>query len=669
MPFILIRSILLVTAAVAVLGSPIHGAELKNAATLAERLQPLIDDFEGEVAVAIKDLESGVEFKHRADEIFPTASLIKLPIMIAAYNVAEENGLLDLKVTLKEEDKVPGSGILTSHFSEGATISLRDAIQLMIVYSDNTATNLVIDAIGLSATNEMMESLGCKDSQLNSKVFRRDTSLAPERSKKYGLGNTTANDMIKLLKLLHSKQLVSEAASEHMLSHLKACDDRTKIPRLLPPTVEVAHKTGTVSSSHCDAGLVMSPAGPIAICVLTDKIKDRSSENNAADLLCAKIAKEVFDYFNEGIEATDGQPILKVGAGGLLVEALQRTLNARLKPSPDIGIDGDFGPQTEQAVKAFQKFKHLPESGEVDAETWKALGTLVEEEEVPDPSIVNAEIIKKEPLEDINGPPVTTCKAWAIGDAETGKLLWGFNNDERRDIASATKIMTAYLVFKHAKSHPEILDEIIEFSQRADETEGSTAGVRTGERISVRELLYGLMLPSGNDASVALAEYFGSRLALANKKYASSYNAFIGAMNAAAEELGMETTHYENPNGLPEKGHQSCASDLLKLTTACRELPLFREYVSTPKRGCTVEGPGGYKRNLLWKNTNKLLGIEGYDGVKTGTTTAAGACLVSQATRGGKSLTIVVLGATSSDGRYVDSRNLYRWAWKQLDIP
>jgi D-alanyl-D-alanine carboxypeptidase (penicillin-binding protein 5/6) len=438
---------------------------------------------------------------------------------------------------------------------------------------------------------------------------------------------------------------------------------------LLPPTVVVAHKTGTVSSSHCDAGLVMSPSGPIAMCILTDKIKDRSSENNSADLLCAKIAKETFDYFNEGVETTDGPPVLKVGAGGLLVEALQRTLNARLKPSPDIGIDGDFGPQTEQAVKAFQKSKNLPETGEVNDKTWKALGTLVEEEEVPDPSVINAEVIEKEPLEDINGPPMTTCKAWAIGEAETGKLLWGHNNDERRDIASTTKIMTAYLVFDHTKTHPEALDEIIEFSQRADETEGSTAGVRTGERISVRELLYGLMLPSGNDASVALAEHFGSRLAPTNKKFASSYDAFIGAMNAAAEELGMETTHYENPNGLPEKGHQSCASDLLKLTTACMEIPLFCEYVSTTKRGCTVEGPGGYKRNLLWKNTNKLLGIEGYDGVKTGTTTAAGACLVSQATRGGKSLTIVVLGATSSDGRYVDSRNLYRWAWKQLDIP
>jgi D-alanyl-D-alanine carboxypeptidase (penicillin-binding protein 5/6) len=665
----LVRSLLVLATVALFYGLPTHAAETKNLAALAERLQPWIDEFEGEAAVAIKDLKTGVEFKHRSDEPFPTASLIKLPIMVAAYNAAEGNDLLDQKVTLKEKDKVPGSGILTSHFSHGATISLRDTIQLMMVYSDNTATNLVIDAISMPATNEMMKSLNCDHTQLNSKVFRRDTSIDLEGSKKYGLGSTTAQDMIRLLELLQAKKLVSEKASNQMLAHLLACADRTKIPRFLPPTVEVAHKTGTVSSSHCDAGIVMGPAGPILICVLTDKIKDRSSENNAADLLCGKIAKEAFDYFSEGVESTDGPKVLRSGAGGLLVEALQRTLNARLEPTPDIGIDGDFGPQTEQAVKAFQKSKNLPETGEVDDATWKALGTLVEEEEVADPSIVNAEIIEKEPLENIDGPPMTTCKAWAIGDGETGKLLWGFHDDERRDIASTTKIMPAYLVFKYAETNPEVLDEVIEFSQRADETEGSTAGVRTGEKISVRELLYGLMLPSGNDASVALAEHFGTRLAPPNKKYASSYDAFIGAMNQAAQELGMDTTHYENPNGLPEKGHQSCAGDLLKLTYASMQLPLFCEYVSTPRRGCTVEGPGGYKRNLLWKNTNKLLGIEGYDGIKTGTTNAAGACLVSQSSRGGKPLTIVVLGATSSDGRYVDSRNLYRWAWKQLDIP
>ena len=106
---------------------------------------------------------------------------------------------------------------------------------------------------------------------------------------------------------------------------------------------------------------------------------------------------------------------------------------------------------------------------------------------------------------------------------------------------------------------------------------------------------------------------------------------------------------------------------MAKLAYALKQIPLLQKVVSTPQHGATVTGPGGYERNVLWKNTNNLLKIEGYDGVKTGTTSAAGACLVSSAKRGDDSLIVVVLGAPSSDSRYVDSRNLYRWGWTQLE--
>ena len=345
---------------------------------------------------------------------------------------------------------------------------------------------------------------------------------------------------------------------------------------------------------------------------------------------------------------------------------MQRTLNVRLKPSLDIGTDGDFGPQTEQAVKAFQRQESLKETGEVDAQLWAALGPLVEEQPAPDPAVFNAEKIKKQPAEKLTGPPATTCQAWAIGDSKSGNLLWGMHEDEKRDIASTTKIMTAYLVLNYAQDHPEVLDEIVEFSKRADNTGGSTAGVRAGEKISVRELLYGLLLPSGNDASVALAEHFGPRLlGDSNVRDRDDYDCFIQAMNDMASQLKMTSTGFKNPNGLPQEGHQSTAGDLLKLAHHAMQLPTFREYVATNQHGCTVTGPGGYQRNLAWKNTNRLLRTEGYEGIKTGTTNAAGACLVSQGTRNGESLIVVILGATSSDGRYVDARNLYRWAWQQ----
>lgn len=640
------------------------------ASDLADRIQPLLDSFEGEIAVMIKQLETGETYEYRSTEPMPTASLIKFPLMITAYE-AIADGKLDLqkRITLRDEDKVPGSGILTDHFSDGTEISLRDAIHLMIVYSDNTATNLVIDQVGLPATAELMKYLGCDETVLNSKVYRRDTSIFPERSRTYGLGSTTAHDMVSLLEKLKAGQLVSEQASKQMLAHLRACDDKSKFGRFLPPGVTLAHKTGAVSDTRTDAGVIESRDGPIAICVLTTNIEDRSwNDDNAADMLCAHIAKEAYDYFHkETDEISDGPPLLKAGDTGVLVESLQRTLNARLKPSPNIGVDGDFGPQTEQTVKDFQRQEHLEETGVVDEKTWDALGTLVEEQPVPDPAEFNAAVIEKEPVEDLNAPPATTCKAWAIGDCTTGNLMWGKNEDEIRDIASTTKIMTAYLVFKYASEHPEVLDEIVEFSARADETSGSTAGVRAGEKIPVRELLYGLLLPSGNDASVALAEHFGSRLLKdCESNKVDSYDCFIQAMNEMASQVNMTQTSFRNPNGLPEEGHQSTAGDLLKLAHHSMQIPLFREYVATPQHGCTVTGPGGYRRNLAWSNTNRLLKMAGYEGIKTGTTNAAGACLVSQGSRDGDTLIVVVLGATSSDARYVDTRNLFRWAWHQL---
>lgn len=647
-----------------------------SAGELADRIQPLIDDFHGEVGLVVKQLETGEQYSYQATKPMPTASLIKLPIMVATYQAVEDGTLtLNHKIVLHKEDKVPGSGILAPHFGEGATLSLLDAIHLMIVYSDNTATNLVIDQLGLPETTEVMKSLGCETTVLNSKVYRRDTSIFPDRSREFGLGSTCAADMTVLLEKLQAGQLVSDRASKQMLAHLLACEDKSRIPRLLPPNVQVAHKTGSVSATRCDAGIILARSGPISVTVLTTDIADRSwNKDNEADLLCAQIAKVAFDYFTKedsDSEKSHGPQTLSMGANGLLVEALQRTLNARLEPSPDIGVDGDFGPQTQQTVIEFQRQAGLPETGVVDKETWAALGPLVEEQPAPDPATFNAEVIEKEPAEPLNGPPITTCKAWAIGDSLTGNLMWGFHENERRDIASTTKIMTAYLVINYADKHPEVLDEIMEFSQRADETEGSTSGVRAGEQIPVRELLYGLLLPSGNDAAVALAEHFGSRLVAGEQPAADkeSYACFIQAMNEMAKSLDLDRSTFKNPHGLPHEGHQSCAADLLKLASRAMQFPLFRTYVGTPQHGYTVTGPGGYHRNLAWKNTNRLLRIEGYHGIKTGTTNAAGACLVSQSTRGEDSLIVVVLGATSSDARYVDSRNLYRWAWRQLAEP
>src|SRR5207253_858600 len=139
-----------------------------------------------------KHLGTGESYYLNADEPMPTASLIKVAVMIEAYQQADEGRLkLTDPVTLREADKVPGSGILTYHFSDGATLPLRDAVRLMIAFSDNTATNLVLDKVGIREVNKRMEAWGCPNTKINAKVFRGSTtSVDPARTDKYGLGST-----------------------------------------------------------------------------------------------------------------------------------------------------------------------------------------------------------------------------------------------------------------------------------------------------------------------------------------------------------------------------------------------------------------------------------------------------------------------------------------------
>jgi D-alanyl-D-alanine carboxypeptidase (penicillin-binding protein 5/6) len=650
------------------------GASL-NAQDLSARLQPLIAAHKGQAAVAVKHLKMGASFTHRADEPMPTASLIKFPVMIEAYRQADAGKIeLAKAITLHETEKAPGSGILTSHFSAGMQLSVRDAVRLMIAFSDNTATNLVLDQIGLRATAETMEKLGCPHTKIHAKVFRRETSVFPERSERFGLGSTTAAEMVRLLEMLHRGELVSREASQTMLAHLHACEDRSKLSRFLPQGTRIAHKTGSVADVRTDAGIIETPGGPVAVCVLTSRNEDRRFvDDNAGNRLCADIGKAVYDHFAVRPPLAAPTPFadgrLTLGAQGELVADLQRTLNARLKSSLKLDADGEFGPGTQAAVRAFQKSHNLAETGAVGPETWKALGPLVTSDPpVPEPAAINQKTLAKKPADADTGPPFVTCKAWAIGDGRSDSLLWGSNETRPLDFASTTKIMTAYVVLELARTQPKILDEQMIFSRRADETPGSTAGIRAGERLSVREALYGLMLPSGNDAATALAEHFGGRFSAPDEKGASTdepLRRFVAEMNRTAKRIGMTDSRYANPHGLTAKEHRATARELMHLAWTAMQNPLFREYVQTRQRGCTVTGPGGYRRHVLWKNTNELLEMEGYEGVKTGTTTAAGACLVSCATRGKEQLIVVVLGSTSGDARYVDTRNLFRWAWEQ----
>ena len=132
-------------------------------------------------------------------------------------------------------------------------------------------------------------------------------------------------------------------------------------------------------------------------------------------------------------------------------------------------------------------------------------------------------------------------------------------------------------------------------------------------------------------------------------------------MNHRAKVLNLKETSFLDPNGLAR--NESSPRDLAALTYHAMQIKLFRDYVGTRRHECTVVGPNGEKRNVFWENTNHLLDIEGFDGVKTGTTTAAGACLVGSGRRGMDRLIVVILGIAGGDARYTDARNLFRWAW------
>lgn len=264
----------------------------------------------------------------------------------------------------------------------------------------------------------------------------------------------------------------------------------------------------------------------------------------------------------------------------------------------------------------------------------------------------------------IDGPPIVTARAWSIVDGRSGQRLFGGNDATALPIASTTKIMTAWIVLQAAAGNAKVLDEVVVVSEQAARTTGSSARIRSGDRIPARALLYGLLLPSGNDAAVALAQHFGARLRDPKAdKQPTPLAAFVAEMNRQANRLKLGETRYLDPHGLGR--NESSARDLAALAQHAMQNATFRQYVQTRRYQAQIADAKNERRMVEWVNTNKLLDIEGYDGIKTGTTMAAGSCLVGSGRRGEDHLIVAVLGATSNDSRYADTRNLCRWAWRE----
>ncbi|MGI5155242.1 D-alanyl-D-alanine carboxypeptidase family protein [Microbispora sp. CA-102843] len=247
------------------------------------------------------------------------------------------------------------------------------------------------------------------------------------------------------------------------------------------------------------------------------------------------------------------------------------------------------------------------------------------------------------PTKTTQAPPVTAREAYLV-DTTEGTVQFAKRETRRVPVASLTKVMTAYVVRRQAR-----LDDVVTITKadvrHATAGGATTAGLRAGERITVRDLLYGLMLPSGADAAHALAERYGPGTAK-----------FVVKMNGAARALGLRDTRYANPDGLPSKGY-STARDQATLAMAALRDPVIASIAQTPKR---VVGKSALHRAHVWRNTNDLLD-DGAVGLKTGFTNQAGYCLSFAAVRGGRTYVGVVLGERSDKARFATARRLLDW--------
>ena len=228
-------------------------------------------------------------------------------------------------------------------------------------------------------------------------------------------------------------------------------------------------------------------------------------------------------------------------------------------------------------------------------------------------------------------------------DRQSRYILYGKNEKNKVKMASTTKIMTAIVVIENTD-----LNKTVEISKKTASTGGSRLGLKTGDKITINDLLYGLMLRSGNDAAVALAE-----------NISGSVSDFAILMNNKAKELGLKNTNFETPHGLDSDNHYTTAYELALLTDYALKNPTFSKIVGTKNYTINING---YPKNL--SNTNELLGnLNGVYGVKTGFTNGANRCLVTACKRGNMDIICVVLGADTKNFRTQDSVKLIEYAF------
>lgn len=266
--------------------------------------------------------------------------------------------------------------------------------------------------------------------------------------------------------------------------------------------------------------------------------------------------------------------------------------------------------------------------------------------------IDNNEINKTiETSANLNDEPKINSRSAVVIDRKSKNIIYGKNENVKKAMASTTKIMTAMVVIQNTN-----LNNIVDISKKAAGTGGSRLGLKAGDKITVKDLLYGLLLRSGNDCAVALAEYV-----------AGSVKEFSNLMNQNAQMLGLNNTHFVTPHGLDEEEHYTTAYELAILADYALNNEVFAQIVNTKSYTININ-----KNSKTLNNTNELLGnLNGVYGVKTGFTNGAGRCLVTSIKRGNLDVICVVLGADTKKDRTRDSAKLIEYTfnkYEEIDI-
>lgn len=244
--------------------------------------------------------------------------------------------------------------------------------------------------------------------------------------------------------------------------------------------------------------------------------------------------------------------------------------------------------------------------------------------------------------------PTINSRAAIVYERSSGKILYGKEENEKRKMASTTKIMTAIVVLENTN-----LDDIVTISSKAAGTGGSRLGLHKDDKISIQDLLYGLLLCSGNDAAVALAEHTGGDL-----------SNFANMMNSKATSLGLSSTHFVTPHGLDDDNHYTTAYELALITNYALKNETFAKFVKTKTYTISINN---HPKTL--SNTNELLGnLDGVYGVKTGFTNGANRCLVTAVKRNNMDIICIVLGADTKKDRTKDSINLINYSFNNFKM-